>query len=166
MVFLIDSGSDISLIPADHKTRKRPVESVLYAANSSLINAYSQRRLSLKIGLRRSVSWNFCIASVPYPIIGADLLSAHGLNIDLRNRRLIDSQDGVETICDFRVAPCCGVSVVNISTSYLKIIAEFPSITGLPQADKILSTGVMHHIITNGLPVAEKACRLSPEKLI
>lgn len=96
--FLIDTGSDISLLPADTGSKKRPVNYVLYAANNSPINTHGERRLSLDLGLKRPVVWNFCVASMPYAIMGADLLSHYGFNVDLRNHRIINAQTGVSTI--------------------------------------------------------------------
>ncbi|XP_043466330.1 uncharacterized protein LOC122501121 [Leptopilina heterotoma] len=122
--------------------------------------------MSLNFGFNRLIVWNFRIASVPYPILGADLLSSYGLNVDLRGRKLIDSHSRINTVCEIGLASCIGVSVVDKSNTYMKILAKFPSLTGLPQSENILSQGIMHHIITNGPPVAERTRRLSPAKLI
>lgn len=62
----------------------------LYAANESKIATFGEKRLELNLGLRRDFTWNFCVAAVPRPIIGADLLSHYGLVVDLKNRKLVD----------------------------------------------------------------------------
>ncbi|XP_051167324.1 uncharacterized protein LOC127285386 [Leptopilina boulardi] len=159
-------GSDISLLPADGRSKRRPADYVLYAANNSLINTYGERRLSLNLGLRRPLKWNFCVASVPYAIIGADLLAHYGLNADLRNRRLIDTQTGLGSICVLGLDSLNGISTVNKSKSYAKLLAEFPSITGLEQSSGVAARGVFHQIETTGFPVSERPRRLSSDKLV
>ena len=52
------------------------------------------------------------------------------------------------------------------SVPYFRLIlAEFPEVTGLPQASSLKPRDVFHHIVTNGSPVFECARRLAPEKL-
>lgn len=89
--FLIDTGADISILPAApiHK-HKPPDTRVLYAANGSTIRTYGKKILAINFGLRRQFDWQFVIADVTRPIIGADFLSHYGLLVDLKNKRLID----------------------------------------------------------------------------
>ena len=47
---------------------------------------------------QRPNSWSFCIADVPHPIIGADLLSHYGLLVDLKRSRLVDSSTNIYTL--------------------------------------------------------------------
>ena len=95
LVFLIDTGSDISLLPADKRTIKnRPNDLILFAANDSRVLTYGTKRLSLNLGLRRKFSWNFCVAAVPNPIIGADLLAHYHLVPYLHESRLVDTTTG------------------------------------------------------------------------
>lgn len=76
--FLIDTGSDISLIPHVGKPDTPPSETTLFAANNTRIATYGNKYLNLNLGLRRDLNWEFLMADVPYPIIGADLLSHYG----------------------------------------------------------------------------------------
>lgn len=74
--FLIDTEADISLLPKKHAGKNtRPAQIQLFAANGTLILTYRAKLLTLNFGIRRSLKWNFCIADVTAPIIGADLLS-------------------------------------------------------------------------------------------
>lgn len=86
------------------------------------------------------------MASVPYPIIGADVLAYYKLSIDLRNQKLIDMVSNFNMSCFIRFAPLHGVSAIDKSTPYSKISPEFPSIIGLPQLDSPLPSNVCHHI--------------------
>ena len=90
MTFLVDTRSDISIISVTRGSKCRPADLVLFAANDSRISTFGDKRMSLDFGLRRDISWNFRVAAVPYPIIGADLLSHFSLTVDLRRRKLIN----------------------------------------------------------------------------
>ena len=89
--FLVDTGADISLVPAIKKIHGEPTSYKLFAANNTRIDTYGETFRTIDIELRRDIKWNFTIAAVPYPILSADLLTHYGLLVDLRSRRLIDS---------------------------------------------------------------------------
>ena len=56
LVYLIDTGSDISLLPADSQTLKqKPNDHVLFAANDSRVPTYGERNVNLNINLRRVI---------------------------------------------------------------------------------------------------------------
>lgn len=165
LVFLVDSGSDISIIPVNHKAKKQPAKYVLYAANNTPINTYGERSLRLHFGFCRFIEWRFVVASVPYPIIGADLLSASGIIVDLQGRKLIDTRSGSHVVGIMKNAPFSGVSVVDTAFRFIKILDDFPSITSSFQNNVTMSGNVVHHIVTTGPPVADRARRLSAEKL-
>lgn len=64
----------------------------LSAANGTTIATYGTRLFNVDLGLRRQFSHCFILAAVNRPIIGADFLSKFGLLVDLKNRRLVDTQ--------------------------------------------------------------------------
>ena len=93
LVFLVDTGAEQSLIPVGDNPKSQRSGLKLYAANSTPIDTFGEKRLVLNFRLRRPIAWNFCIAAVPYPIIRADLTSSStsesaGLLIRLRVSRL------------------------------------------------------------------------------
>ena len=90
IVFLIDSSSELSIIPVSEAKRKSLAELKLYAANGTCIDTFGEVYKILNLGLRRPFAWNFCVAAVPYPIIGADLLDHYDLLVDIKGRRLLD----------------------------------------------------------------------------
>lgn len=55
--FLIDTGSDISIIPATNLQKRNPVQMTLSAANNSDIQVYTTQTLNLDFGLRRIFKW-------------------------------------------------------------------------------------------------------------
>lgn len=64
----------------------------LSAANGTIIDTFGLKILEIDFNLRRKFVHSFMIASVNRPIIGADFLSKFGLLVDLKNKRLVDSQ--------------------------------------------------------------------------
>ena len=57
------------------------------------------------------------------------------------------------------------VSTVDPTSTYAKILLEYPEITGVTCLDPTFNSDVHHHIITSGHPVSERPRRLSPDKL-
>ncbi|GFY35877.1 retrovirus-related Pol polyprotein from transposon 17.6 [Trichonephila clavipes] len=89
--FLIDSGSEICVIPPSPTMNKSPQSNFsLFAANNTKIPAYGMVRKELNLGLRRPFIWTFIIADVSTPIIGADFLKHFNLLIDLKKKDLIN----------------------------------------------------------------------------
>lgn len=163
-MFLVDTGADISLIPAISKIRGEPSALQLFAANDTRINTYGESFRTINIGLRRDIKWNFTIAAVPYPILGADLLTHYGLLVDLRGRRLVDSSTDMFAFATVKAVDFVTVCTVDPSSAYAKILLEFPEITGATRLDPPFNSDVHHHIITTGPPVSERPRRLNPDK--
>ena len=166
MIYLIDTGSDISLLPADSKTlKKKPSDIVLFAANDSRVPTFGEINVTLNLNLRRAFKWNFCVAQVPYPIIGADLLAHFHLVPYLHESRLVDTTTGLSSSGFLKSASICGLSLINQSHVFSKILAFFPELLSVPQRVAPSVGDVKNHILTSGPPVFERARRLSPEKL-
>ncbi|CAB0030143.1 unnamed protein product [Trichogramma brassicae] len=92
IVFLVDSGSVVSLLPRKFIVDKlERHEIVLNAANLTPIATYGITSISLHLATGQRYSGQFVIADVDAAIMGADFLAGHGLLVDLRGRRLIDS---------------------------------------------------------------------------
>ena len=164
-IFLIDTGADISLIPAVQKIRGEPSSFKLVAANNTQIDTFGESFRSLDLGLRRPIRWNFTIAAVPYAIIGADLLAHYELSVDLRKRRLIDSSTGIFASTILRLADFTTPRSINDVSIFTNILAEFPEITGGSGLNLPSGSEVFHHIVTRGPPVSERPRRLNPNKL-
>lgn len=163
--FLIDSGADISLVPVLPRSKAKPSQVRLYAANDTFIDTFGESSRTVDFGLRRVFPWNFCIASVPYPIIGADFLYHYGLLVDVREGCLIDRKTSISAIGTITNASIHSISAIPPNTKCAEILAEFPEITSTSAIAPPEVSNVFHHIITKGPPVAARPRRLSPEKL-
>ena len=110
-------------------------------------------------------SWNFCIAVIPNPILGADFLAHFQLVPVLHESRLVDTSTSLGVADFWKNTPVFGISSIGRSTIFFNILSDFLEITNVTQDSKPQVQGVEHHIFTNGPPVAERARRLSSEKL-
>ena len=75
--FLVDTGADISIIPASSRDLAHIGKQMLYAANGTIIPTYGQKLLRLDLGFRRVFQWPFVIAEVDTFIIGSDFLARY-----------------------------------------------------------------------------------------
>lgn len=168
MRFLIDTGSDVSIVPASWKEKMSgPMPFVLHAANGSEIKTYSTRFITTDLGLRRKFTWSFLVSDVSHAIIGADFLAHFGLLIDLQNRSLLDAKTKLQTVGKVMTTDIHSITTVNLEQNhpFRDLLEEFREIT-LPatlQAD--IQHDVTHHIVTKGPPVASKVRRMHPDKL-
>ncbi|KAL1518322.1 hypothetical protein ABEB36_001961 [Hypothenemus hampei] len=164
--FLIDTGADVSVIPNSKSGRYvRPATSFkLYAANGSAIDTFGEKILTLDLGLRRPMPWNFIVADVTQPILGADFLCHHGILVDLRRKRLIDGFTLIAIQAAVDVLKTPNISTVGNNRNYQDLLKEYLDITR-PNLKKGAIHDIQHHIITKGRPIAERARRLNPEKL-
>jgi len=91
LTFLLDTGADVSLLPLSAARCGRVATPfLLYAVNGSRVQTYGDKLMTLNLGLRRPIPWRFLVADVPRAVIGADLLRAFGLVIDLEGKCIID----------------------------------------------------------------------------
>ncbi|CAB0038553.1 unnamed protein product [Trichogramma brassicae] len=167
--FLVDSGSVLSII--QKKIFRRPLVKQalgLQAANATLIATFGEKRLTLNIGVRRSLEWTFIIADVSTAILGADFI------IDLSRRRLLDRLTNVATSCSvgplpevYAVSPVpAKIIEVPAESLYQRMAEEFAS-TEVPAGEMacIPDLPVQHHIVTVGQPVITRPRRLAGERL-
>ena len=82
--FLVDTGSEVSIVPPLKSDPKTPGNQSLIAANGSPILSFGTHQMTLRFGLQK-FTWRFLIADVTQPIIGGDLLRSHSLLVDLAN---------------------------------------------------------------------------------
>ena len=160
LLFLIDTGSDISIVSARKQNLKED-DQCLFAANGSRIKSYGKRYFNLNIGLRRAFNYKFTIADTHNNIIGADFLASYHLCPDLTQRQLIDAST------QFRrrliEKECQQLSVSTINNNWDARVRELLRIPAQNNANK---DETEHHLLTtDGNPVFTKPRRLSGERL-
>uniref|UniRef100_UPI000D30D951 uncharacterized protein LOC112431498 n=1 Tax=Maylandia zebra TaxID=106582 RepID=UPI000D30D951 len=163
--FLVDSGSQKSLLPptaADGLAANCGPQ--LIAANGSPIKTFGERLVTVCFH-GRDFQWNFVVAASSVPILGADFLCAHGLLVDVANRRLIDALSFSSLPCFTRAAePLIRANVVTSGDAFQRLLLEFPSLSVPNFSSTVTKHGVEHYIPTVGPPVFALARRLDPAK--
>lgn len=97
--FLVDTGGQISVIPLSYYNKlsvtPKQARLKLQATNGTSISTYGERVMSISIGLRREFTWNFTIAHVETPILGADFLAHFDLSVELSSHTLPDMRTDI-----------------------------------------------------------------------
>ena len=105
--FLIDTGAQVSLVPAsasDRSSAANHSSPQLTAANGTRIPSYGTRASRVSLG-GRLFPVTLVVADVRRPILGADFLRRHNLLVDVLGQRLIDARSfnsymqGIEVCC-------------------------------------------------------------------
>ena len=166
--FLVDTGAEVSVVPSSMSGRHlQPINIIiLEAANHSQIKTYGKRPMNLNFGLCRKLVWDFVVADVKFPILGADFLRHYGLLVDVRHNTLLDattflSVNGTAS----RVQSVSPIVVEPRKSKYLHILKDFQSITKPVTHATSVKHSTTHRIITKGQPVYSKPRRLASDKL-
>ena len=156
--FLVDIGSEVSVIPPSHTDQHTSDTLTLTAVNNTPICTYCKRSLTLNLGLRRSLPWIFIFADVQKPILGAAFLRHFALLVDMQNRKLIDShtQLYIQGIITHVSSPSPSICPKNTPDPYLNLLAEFPALTQVCSPDTPVRHDLTHHIETTGPPVSAR----------
>ncbi|XP_036344241.1 uncharacterized protein LOC118753464, partial [Rhagoletis pomonella] len=163
--YLVDTGADISVTPPTRKTNLTPTQLLLQASNGTRIETYGEKAVVLNVGLRQPIRRVFCVASVPYPIIGADLIHKWGLVVDLRRGCIIDPNTGAYSKGFYATAPITSITALNEAGKFTEALKEFPELLGNPSNRKAMKHSVKHIIPTTGPPCVKRVRQLCPERL-
>ena len=166
--FLVDTGSEVSVIPPNPTDRRRSPDSLtLMAVNDTPIRTYGKRSLTLNLGLRRSLPWIFIIADVQKPILGADFLKHFGLMVDMSHRKLVDTHTHlhIQSIHSAHSSLSATLYPKDTTNPYLTLLSDFPSLTQVAVSDAPVKHNISHHIETTGPPTSARPRRLAPDRL-
>ena len=150
--FLIDCGSDVSLIPRSClQGLYRATPYRLYAANYSPINTYGLHTVQLDIGLPSKYTWNLIIADVSTPIFGADFLKHHHILPDLIERRLVDGLTLTSVKGYLRSTKCHSISAFKLDheSKISQLLQRFADVVKPPKYQEKPLHDVKHYIYTN-----------------
>lgn len=171
VLFLVDTGSDVSVIPTSSIPRRNNYEKVPYqlrAANDVEIKTYGSEICTLDLGMAKKYSWNFVVADVSVPILGADFLKFFHLLPDLRRNRLFDGTTLVSTVCELLASKQASVNAItgdrlHENAKIDELLRKYPSLLKPPQYFTKPPHDVEHHIETTGPPIYQKPRRMRPE---
>ena len=164
--FLVDTGAEVSVLPATGlNTRTKNPGQPLLAANGSTIHTYGKRKLTVHL-TSNTYEWDFTVAEVTRPLLGADFLRDNSLLVDLKGKQLVDAATFSSAPLTPTFTPAPQLHAVTSHTNkYDQLLAEFPEITTPTFTQSPVKHGVEHFICTRGPPVYAQARRLPPDKL-
>jgi len=164
--FLVDTGSDVSLLPATAEEKRRQPIRYLYAANGTLIKVFGEKLLDLKLNLKRELRWVLLITDVDTAILGADFLEHFDLSPNLKRKCLTDNTTGISSDGKVQMSKNFEVKVINEDDKYMKMMKSFPGITNPLVKRKATWQNNTKHILelTCNRPVTAKPRRLTPDK--
>ena len=151
--FLIDSGTEVSLVPQSPLRRRgRTRAPPLVAANGSNICSYGSRSVQLQFK-GHVFSWKFVVADIPLGILSADFLRSHALMVDVRNKYLVDSTNLAVISCFSAASSMQRVLFVQTTNCpFTQLLCQRPAHT-MPAFDCMQPTHRMElHIETSGPP--------------
>ena len=166
--FLIDTGASVSLLPARECPRPQvslDQKRTLVAANGTEIATFGTKTMRVKLGLPKSYEWDFLVAGVDVPIIGADFLASYSLCVDLKNRRLVDMEQGNFSVGSVHLVDHYGFTtpIPADRTQPVSLISELKALTR--HSKRPTTHATEHWVETTGPPLFSKPRRLPPDKL-
>lgn len=166
--FLVDTGSDLSAIPPAVAKATTPITNYnVFAANGSPITTHGATELNIDVGLPKNYIWNFVVAEVSQPIIGADFLKYYNILPDLTNKKLIDGATMCSVQCAVRQSSHSSISSIrresDLDPRVRDLLLKHRALTKPPQYHDKVQHDVVCFIETDGAPTYDKPRRLRPE---
>src|SRR5690625_2240423 len=124
-----------------------PTDWSLFAANGSPITTHGHHRMTLDLGLGSLFVWNFVIADVKVPILGADFLAEYHLVPYLSKNVLVNTRNNRSIKCRHSRISSLGISTITKDCPVSGIIQKFPEITRPSFVNKV-KHNVLHYIET------------------
>ena len=164
--FLLDTESEVSVHSPTEANKRNGTSSdlTLFATNNTQIKTYGTSAIELDLGFSKNFDWDFVIADVNMPIIGADFLSHYHLAPYLAEHQLIDMRTKQSAACSPTTTRSYGLSRVNKSVNN-EILAKYPLLFRKFNPVKTPKHSVTHRIEIIGRPVNCRARQLAPDKL-
>ena len=165
--FLVDTGqrSVFYLLPDSRDAQSSQVH-LCWQPTAAQLRHMEPSTLSLSFA-SDTFEWDFVIADVSRPLLGADFLRSNSLLVVLNGKRLVDAT----AYHSIPLSPTRGSvphleAISNSTNLYDLLLAEFPDIT-IPNFihSPVKKHGVEHFITTRGPPIHARVRRLPPDKL-
>jgi len=165
--FIVDSGAEKSLLPSSivPEDMRFPSSVQLVSAAGDVIPSFGHVCLPVSIrALRRDFKVDFILTDTK-PILGADFLTAYGLNLDMKHRKLVDPLANIaaELLPSRSSRPQIFISSTQSADSFLT--TNFPQLLSPPDYTMLpTSSSTFHRIETNCPPIHCRPRQLSLSK--
>ncbi|CAG7785549.1 unnamed protein product, partial [Allacma fusca] len=137
----------------------------LYGANDSEIKTYGTKSIRVSLNLQKIFQWEFQIADINTPIIGADFIYNFGLLLDLRGNQIIDLTTKCSSKGKIFESNISHISTLSQKSPYSELLKKYHSITQERFLDSSkVKHSTVHFIETRGPPVFCAPRRLNSAK--
>lgn len=119
----------------------------------------------MDLGIRRPLHWLFTVADVTQPIIGAVLLNCYGLPVNIQRKKLYDRTTKLFFTAKAAQVKLENRSLISSNVQYRDIFKELADVTVPAKSPGMSKQSVVHRILTEGQPIAQRPRRLTLEKL-
>ncbi|GBO12479.1 hypothetical protein AVEN_24764-1 [Araneus ventricosus] len=157
--FSENNGASVSVFPVNRSNKCNRSTLKLVAANGSSISTFGIKNKCLDFGFGRLFNWNFIVADVSRPILGAEFLERYGLLVDIKNKKLIDIERNRTTRGHLSFGSSLGITVLSGDTQFHKLLSKFPNLTNPSLNIVPKSHGTTHYNLTKGPQVFSRARR-------
>ncbi len=124
LYFLIDTGTDVTVVPLAANEHKKQTDLNLFATNNRIIDTYGEKSMEITSGFKRSFPWRAIITDAQYPIIGANFLASYSLLPDFKKFQLVDGTTKMTSKCSFAKVKQAAVSTLN-TTKFAELLADY-----------------------------------------
>ena len=164
--FLVDTGADVSALPANFKSYAFPLDVKLTAANNTPIRSYGCVATTLSFSnLHRAFKAKFVVADVTTPILGADFFKENRLLIDVNNRKLLDAETKLSiNLCHCNTLKTQKNALSTIDPALLDILQSNAAVFDVHAPRPVPS--ITFTIDNSEVPKAARPYRLSPDKVL
>ena len=164
---LVDTGASTSVFPRSKLTTGQhvPTRNHLVGAGGAKIQCYGSRMIPLQFQ-RRRYTWDFEVADVTKPILGADFLTAHNLVVDVGGACLTSNEyPNLNLPCSLHTLRTSGEYSINRIQRILE--HEFPDVAGLQEFESPPPASRIYHSVdtADAPPLHCKVRPLNEEKL-
>ena len=164
--FLVDTGAEISVLPATcFECLNICTGKDFLAANGSKIATLISKKLPIHLP-EENYNRTFVVASVGQPFLGSDFLQANSLLVEVRHNHSVITLLFISTPIKLANQSAANLNALCLKENSLaEMLAEFPSITTRQFCDDPPKHGTQHYISTKRPPIHTRPRRLSPDKL-
>ena len=164
--FLIDPGSQVSILPFDqlkHNPNRLTNGLVLTGVSGKKINTFGIDKLKLKFNEENEFIWSFVLAEVDQPIIGIDFIKHFKLGVVPHLNQLTNHNNNSIIKCTMANGNLSSMNVkIDTDDFVSKLLCKYPDLTS---TDKHVAPkhDVYHRIHTIGNPIKCKTRHYGPK---
>ena len=166
ILFLVDTGSSLSILPISFKPDPDTKNFSLRAANGSIVKTLGTLSLSFTLPNFSSIfNWNFCVADVTHPILGADFLCANSFLVDCRSHSLTSTDPSIFSISSVLPESSNKISTPTLTPFVQSLLDKWPGLISNTKTFSAVNTYSHSITVTPSPPLRQRVRPLALDRL-